>query len=497
VAARSASPLRRAGRELAAAWAQGAVKRGVFGTLAIELGSFTPAYLPQASSLWGPLRAAHLDGTVARVVGTVVVMVGVVLLVDGWFRLRHGPDRPTQPWAILLLWSLPFLFGPPIFSHDAYSYAAQGWLLHNHLNPYEVGPGVLPGPFADHVSTVWRDTPAPYGPLALVINHGLTDLSGFYPSVAALLQRVPAVLSVTLIVSLLPRLGRAVGADPTKVVWFACLNPILVIDFVGGAHNDALMMAFVVLALWLAQRGGWWWLLGAVAVGTGAAVKQPAFLAALALPLLGRPLPDWRRPSATLAAGGRMAASLAVAVGAFVGWSYATGLGFGWLNALNVPGMVSSASPTSVIGEAIQAYVNSLPSHAGIVGDRTAVQTVHLIGTVAAFAAMAVICLWLGRTQPLRALAMAWLTFAVFGQALHSWYILWGGLILPLTPNPRAVPRVAVGGMIALLSYAAMNLAARNGIAALGFATTAVLAWLVIAHELGRRKAARLAAPAG
>lgn len=73
------------------------------------------------------------------------------------------------------------MFAPPIFSHDAYSYAAQGWLVHNGINPYDAGPGVLPGSFADQVSWVWRDTPAPYGPLSLQLQHLVVELTGFRP----------------------------------------------------------------------------------------------------------------------------------------------------------------------------------------------------------------------------------------------------------------------------------------------------------------------------
>jgi alpha-1,6-mannosyltransferase len=83
-------------------------------------------------------------------------MVGLFLLLDAWFRLRpkDGASEAdvyayhhVRHWAILLIWGAPFLLAPPIFSHDAYSYAAQGWLVHNNINPYEAGPAVLPGAF--------------------------------------------------------------------------------------------------------------------------------------------------------------------------------------------------------------------------------------------------------------------------------------------------------------------------------------------------------------
>jgi hypothetical protein len=479
---------RRLTRPLAVAWSHRPVRQACFGSIAIELGSFTPAYLPQASPIWGWLRSAQLAGPAVKVVGTIIVMAGIWLLVDGWFKLRQPCPNEPKPWAVLLIWSLPLSFGPPIFSHDAYSYAAQGWLIHNHFNPYAVGPGILPGSFADLVAAVWRDTSAPYGPLSLQISHGLVELSGYYATVAAELQRLPAVVGVVLIAAGLPRLARRLGVDPRRTAWFACLNPLLVIDFVGGAHNDALMMGLVVVALCLAARGRWWWLLAAGVIGLAAAIKQPAFLAALVLPLLGAPPPDWRRPRQAAAAGWRLVASLALAVGVFVLCSWACGLGFGWIHALDVPGSVATASPTSLIGESIQWVVNQTSGHAGVVGDRTYIRLAQGIGVIVGFVVTALIAVWVGRRQPLLALSLSWLVIAALGPALHSWYILWGGLLLPLTPERRQLPRAAVVVTIGLLSYAAINLAWRNGLLAAGVATAALLVWLTLRHE--RRRSA-------
>ena len=49
------------------------------------------------------------------------------------------------------------------------------------LNPYKVGPA--PGLGLDHVFTLsvpslWRETPAPYGPLFLWIGRGISALTG-------------------------------------------------------------------------------------------------------------------------------------------------------------------------------------------------------------------------------------------------------------------------------------------------------------------------------
>ena len=44
------------GPDLAQAWRYPAVRRGFLGTTLIFLGSLTPAYLPQNSPWWGPIR---------------------------------------------------------------------------------------------------------------------------------------------------------------------------------------------------------------------------------------------------------------------------------------------------------------------------------------------------------------------------------------------------------------------------------------------------------
>ena len=71
--------------DLADAWRLRAVKRGLAGTVLILLGSLTPAYLPQNSPWWGPMRALRLDSTPAKIAGTVIVVAGILLLVDGWW----------------------------------------------------------------------------------------------------------------------------------------------------------------------------------------------------------------------------------------------------------------------------------------------------------------------------------------------------------------------------------------------------------------------------
>lgn len=477
------------------AWAVRNVRRGAYGTLLIVLGSLTPAYLPQNSPWWRPLRWLHLTGTPFKLLGTLAVLAGLALLVDAWFRLRpiEESDGMTvwhqlKHWAVLAIWGIPFLLAPPIFSHDAYSYAAQGWLVHNGINPYEAGPGTLPGAFADQVAWVWRFTFTPYGPLSLQIQHGIVHLTGFDPYLSALLMRVPAVLGVVLIGLLVPRIAVRLGADPALAAWFATLSPVLVIDFIGGAHNDALMTGLVVLAIWLAFEGPWWWLASAVIVGVAATIKQPAILAAYALPLIARPWLSWHWRD-VLTTVGRAVLSFVLAVGSFALVTHLTGLGWGWRNAVSVPGMVVTVSPSTIIGQAIQVVLNFF--HLDPTG-HTAVRAVRAVGMALAALSIAVMALTTARRRPVAFLAWSYIAFALLSPALHSWYVLWGGVLLPLTRPSNKVVRGSVWVTVILLSYAAINLAWRNSVSgihsnnaalALGVAAVAGYLWQVRTHE--------------
>lgn len=457
----------RLGHDLASALRLAPVWHGLVGAALLGVGSLSPAYLPQASPFWGPMRALGLDTWWVKALATGLVIAAVFLLIRSWFQLRPAVYVDVKHWAVLVWWSLPLVFAPPIFSHDAYSYAAHGWLIHNGFNPYEASPSVLPGAFADQVSWFWRYTPSPYGPLSLEISHWLVQLAGLNPYYSAVLMRVPALVGVFLIVHYLPRIAHELGVPAADVAWFATINPLLVIDFVGGAHNDALMMGLLVWGLYLAYRGRF--LVALVLVGLAASVKQPAILGFYPVAIIGAGWRSWRWSDVARFLP-RALFALAVSGGVFVGVSLATGLGFGWVNAVGVPGMIVTLAPLSILAFGVQTVLDQLgldPSG-------------HLAATVARYLGLATsagIIAWLAftrsRTEPVRFLSWSYLAFAVFGPALQTWYLLWGGLLLPLTrPSPRA-GRVAAVVTAVLLVYGAGNLAWRNDALALALAALA------------------------
>ncbi|SER94112.1 alpha-1,6-mannosyltransferase/alpha-1,6-mannosyltransferase [Propionibacterium cyclohexanicum] len=482
-----------------------AVRRGLIGTMLIALGTISPAYLPRNSPWWTLLSSWRIEGAPAKIAGTVVTMGGLLLLMDAWFRLRPRHMRPdsapglqvysdVKHWAVLALWSLPFLLAPPIFSGDAYSYAAQGWLVHNGINPYYYGPGVLPGAFADQVSWVWRNTPSPYGPLSMQISNLLLHVFGFDPYLSAVAQRIPAVVGVVLIAVFLPRIAVRLDIDPAFTAWFGTLNPLLIIDFVGGAHNDSLMMGLVVLGLWVAttpvrggpvttggrwSAGGWWWLAAAAVIGLAATIKQPALLAAYVVPLISR---RWSslRVRETVITVTRVLVSFVVAGGVFALVSMATGLDFGWYNAVSVPGSVVTPAPASLFGQLVQAVLGFFELDPT---GRAGVAFAHTLFLVIGGVVLTIGAVTIARRRPMAFISWGYLVVVLASPALHSWYMLWGGLALPLArPSARTVT-IAIWVNVSLLGYDAIDMAWRNNGAAIAVAAVAASIFMTYHHQ--------------
>ncbi|GAA3349114.1 hypothetical protein GCM10020358_70070 [Amorphoplanes nipponensis] len=173
---------------------------------------------------------------------------GLAALCVAWWYGRRllGRGLLSTRWILTTaaLWSAPMLVVPPLASRDLYANACQGALVHAGLNPYLVGVSAQPCPWLDSVSVVWRDTPTPYGPVFLVLA-GLA--AAFGSQLAALVAfRVLAVLGVVAIAAGLPVLARRVGAPVDRALWLVLCCPLVPVHLIGGGHNDALTVAFMV-----------------------------------------------------------------------------------------------------------------------------------------------------------------------------------------------------------------------------------------------------------
>ena len=158
----------------------------------------------------------------------------------------------------LLLWVLPLLIAPPMYSRDVYSYLAQSEIALKGLDPYKVGPATglgLDHVFTLSVPTMWRETPAPYGPLFLWIGQGISALTGENIVAAVLCHRLVVLLGVGLIVWATPRLARRCGVAEVSALWLGAANPLLIMHLVAGIHNEALMLGLMLAGTEFALRG--------------------------------------------------------------------------------------------------------------------------------------------------------------------------------------------------------------------------------------------------
>lgn len=410
---------------------------GVLGSLFLVLGSLTPAFLPRASQAGGDLTGVPWAGSL-------LVLLGCALVLQGWFGLRPGravatrSGRPPRYGAVLLLWSAPLICGPPILSGDAYAYAAQGWLLNQGLDPYQVGPGALPGPWSDQVDPMWLQTPTPYGPLSLTLQYVTVLLAGSdNVYFAAWGMRFWALLGTGLLAFSVPRIAGKVGADQRWATWLGVLNPLVLLHFVGGSHNDALMMGLVAFGVWLAVHRHLFW--AAIAVGLAAGVKQPAVLAVVAITVLSlRPEaePAGRaRAWPTARQIGHCVIALVVVVATFVLSSI--GYGFGWISAMSVPGGAMTLAPFTQLGAGLQLLLNQFGFYDA--GDDVFALT-RTAGLVIAGLVIVWLALRVASRKPITYLVGGFAAVVAGFPALHAWYLLWPGSLIGLLPRRDPSP---------------------------------------------------------
>lgn len=399
---------------------------GFIGTLLMFVGSLGVGWLPPGSHLLGASLIGALRTTTAGAVfSRAAVFIGVALVLQAWLVLGHdvldGVERSSRRLRhILSLWIAPLVLMPPLFSRDAYSYYAQGQLLRAGLDPYTSSVSQLPGWFGWGADPLWSESPTPYGPAFLLIEKGIAALTGERAVVGALLFRLLAVGSVAALSCSVPKLAHAHGIDPAKALWLAVLNPLVLMHFVAGAHNDALMVALMVGGMALAvERHP---VVAVIAIALAGAVKPSALLV---LPFAGLlwagVTARWRaRIWAWLRSG------LLVGV-IFVGLSLLAGVGLGWIGSLSTPGAVRTwLSPPTAVGMIVGTVLRLVGLVDSVDG---AVAVARAIAMLAGGAIGLSLILRPEGRSPVRGAGLGLLAVVVLSPVLQPWYLLW---VLPL-----------------------------------------------------------------
>ena len=455
---------------------------GATGSVLILIGSLGTGAIPV---LQNPVAGMRVLSLPSRMFGTALALSisGTLTLVVAWLLLgrfavgrlsvevRNGrsPARRMsrrQADRTLLLWIAPIVVAPPLLSKDVYSYLAQSAIAYRGMDPYAVGP--MGGLGIDHVLTrsvpnLWRDTPAPYGPLFLWIGEGITAITGENITAAIFLHRLIALVGIALIVWALPRLARRCGVSSVAAIWLGAMNPLLILHLVGGIHNEALMLGLMLVGLELSFRaiygpdllrnpGSFWpsrsgWILigGAAVLAASAMVKFTSMLSlgfvgiALALrwgatlPALRRaPLRQWwQRSRQTVYALSLSAGFYAVVAGVvIVVISVGTGLGFGWTGTLTTGEIVRSWMSMPTL---LSVTTGRLGVNLGL-GDHTQA-VLEVARPIGQLIAAGFIVRWMlatlgGRLHPLGALGVSMATVVLFFPFVQAWYLLWA--VIPL-----------------------------------------------------------------
>jgi hypothetical protein len=442
---------------------------GLAAALLLAAGAYGAGALPAgdpAAELRGRgLAAASLEFRL----GLAACLVGTVGLVAAWWRVgRHvHDDVPGPRWLAVTgaLWTLPLLFAPPLGSRDVYSYACQGWLYAHGMNPYAVTPAGGSCPWQASVAPTWRDTPSPYGPLAVALSGAAAQAGGARLVIAASVLRVLALVGAVLVVAAGSRVAAACGVTPMRAAWLGMGTPLVAIHAVSGAHHDALMAGLVVAALAAAVQArstAPGWVAGAtagLALALAAAVKATALVAVAFVVLLvagGAAVPG---------RGGRARAVLAV-VGAFGGAFAAvtalTGLGVGWIHALS--GTTEQAQWTSMptaVGMSAGYLVRGLGEPAAF---QPLVMAARLVGIGVLGGVLIVLCVraWRMRTDMCAVVVWCGAAFAavaLLSPVFYAWYAF-----APLAVLAVSVTSETTRGWLAITTCGLCFLVLPNGL---------------------------------
>jgi hypothetical protein len=376
----------------------------------------------------------------------VVFWAGVAALCAAWLGLGRtlaNPDSAIELrhlWIVGSLWCLPFVLGPPLFSRDVYSYLAQGTLVHLGHSPYREAPIALGHLGHQHVlngvDAFWRKTTAPYGPLFLGVISLLVGVTGSHLVLGAIVIRLFDLIGIAVLALFVPRLARPLGSDPRRALWLAALSPLVWLQLVSPAHNDALMVGLMVAGVTLAlERRP---LLGVAVCAVAATVKVPA-VAAIAFIAVAwaRTLPTPREQVRAIA----KSAGAAVAIGAAV--TLITGLGLAWISTglFNTPGRVRlSITPATALGYTIAHTVHHLS--VALNGKQFEATLSHI--TFAFVAVLGLALLYRTKLENLvRQLGLLLIAIAIGGPAAWPWYFVWGLALLaalPAVQRSKALP---------------------------------------------------------
>ncbi|WP_024793150.1 alpha-(1-_6)-mannopyranosyltransferase A [Tomitella biformata] len=406
---------------------------GLIGALLMVFGGFGSGALRQRDHLLEAMFLSWLRFGHGQILSGILVWAGVLLMIAAWVRLGRaalaGKITLKQMYWVVPLWTTPLLFSVPLFSRDAYSYLAQGALVRDGFNPYEVGPVVNPGLLLDNVSTVWTTTTTPYGPAHLLLTRGITMITGENVVSGTMLLRLTMLPGLALMVWAVPRIARHLGGNPTIALWLGVLNPLVLVHLIGGVHNEVLMVGLMAAGIVLVLERKH--LPGIALIAVAVAVKATA---GAALPFMvwiwmrhirddaelrGEEPPNWLRTFLKTAGAGA-----ATFIAIFAAISLMAGVGLGWLTALSGSNKIINwlSLPTAVAQ--LYTLATSWFTHVQLA---PVLQVTRLISAVTLVAIVIAVIIRYRNTvrQAMLGIVFAMIAIVLLSPAALPWYYSW------------------------------------------------------------------------
>ncbi|PPK71447.1 polyprenol phosphomannose-dependent alpha 1,6 mannosyltransferase MptB [Actinokineospora auranticolor] len=426
---------------------------GTAGSLMILLSAFGAAGVLVNDPVLGHGPLSWLRYGHGQMLATATIYLGFGLVVWAWVRLgRHVLAGRVSSRPVLIAaaaWMAPLVISPPVFTRDVFSYIAQGMLPLYGQDPYVVGPIVLSmQDVVQNVHPFWQTTPAPYGPLFILLAKGVAWVSGSNMILGVVLMRIVLMVGLVPLLWALPGLVRHLGGHLPTTLWLAVAGPMTVVHLVGGPHNDLIMVGLLAAGtLCVLERRH---VTGIVLVTLAAAIKATAMMA---LPFLvwvwaahlGATF--WRNAFRAVAA------ALATFLVTFGGVTLLAGVDLGWFKALQAPTMIVNwlSIPTAV-GE----FAHTVADLFFDANKAWFVNTARVIGGLAFFV-IAARQWWLSRhggSDAVRRMAFILFALAVLSPATLPWYVTWGFVIGAALPWQRRQLAILVSaGVFLVLTY--------------------------------------------
>ena len=199
------------------------------------------------------LNASGVSGI--RFFMKIAVVQSAIYLLAAWIVIRARPSNSTLLIAVAfaIVFRLSILFAPPYLSDDIYRYVWDGRVQAAGINPYRYIPAA---PELAHLrdEAIYpkinrRDwAPTIYPPVAQVVFFLTTRISESVTWMKATMILFELV-TFWAVAQLLALLGR-----PRHLLLMYAWHPLVVWEFAGSGHLDAISIAFIALAFLAWQR---------------------------------------------------------------------------------------------------------------------------------------------------------------------------------------------------------------------------------------------------